>query len=430
MKLRWLVAAALASSAVARSAEACSIRGIAVDRRPGVLRFMVAFRADTALAGAGAVKPRNEMGHFGRGDRREIYGQLATVTDLPASSARILPPGTETVVLVPWDYAADCSTVPWGRSARWRAPGREGLMSAALRAREHWANGIPTFDIWFPQLQPYDPAAASQAGTDSLAATAMPARQLMHLLDSLPAATWPVDTMAERAVIARFANDSVTRRRYPIATIYGDAISRLNDARLRTVRAPFAGTLRLDVSVDGGPWRRLWVRTNPSPAHELFDQPDGAPRPEDHDPLAPYPYTGYTLMLHFAHTRDSLIRNCEARSFESPMGYVQVPWHSRDAWRRAGTWMLHFESGTFGILLTPAERARSDSATRAFWDDLRRRGFPSDALRERTRYDIRARRSFRGRAVQFSGETEVAGVGRLRVRGTQVDTVTVSCRFW
>ena len=42
-------------------------------------------------------------------------------------------------------------------------------------------------------------------------------------------------------------------------------------------------------------------------------------------------------------------------------------------------------------------------------------------------YDIAVTRRRRGGLARLEGETTLAGIGRIRVRGTQVDTASVTC---
>lgn len=402
---------------------ACSLYGSWGGRDTTTLSLIASFRADTVLAGPGAMRPQIALGHFGRGNRGSIFGQLATIVEVPSRTARVLPAGARTVVFVPWDYASDCRPVPWNRSAAWITPGTEGLISARLRAREHWVEGMPTFDVTFPERQPYNPASRALGGSDSIARTALGPRHLMHLLDSLPPQTEVIDTLAERQVIVRLAGDSTLDARYPIPSVISQARNALNEARVEAVRAPFAGTSRFDISVNRGPWRTMWARTGAAPvggyvSDSALSALASDPVARAADPLAPVPYSAHVHYLRFSAVLDSLPIRCEEQRAAVNMGYVYVTIHATDAHVRRGTWSLSAEGRVFSTVLTPTEQASADSASRASARSLA----PWEPA-----YDIRVKRSRRGGPARFSGVTTLAGVGQVRVRGVQVDTNTVRC---
>jgi len=407
----------------ASPAFACSLYGAWGGRDTNTLSLIASFRADTVLAGPGAMRPEIALGHFGRGTRGSIFGQLATIVEVPSRTARALPAGARTVVFVPWDYSSDCSPVPWNRSAAWLTPGTEGLINARLRAREHWVEGMPTFDVTFPQRQPYNPASRALLGSDSVARTALGPRHLMHLLDSLPPRTEVIDTLAERQVIVRLAGDSTLNERYPIPSVIAQARNALNEARVEAVRVPFAGTSRLDISVNRGPWRTMWTRTAAAPvgghvSDSALSALSSGLVVRAPDPLAPVPYSAHVHYLRFAAVLDSLPIRCGEQRAPVNMGYVYVSIHAADAHVSSGTWRMGVEERVFATVLTPTEQAKSDSASRA--------SFRSRAPWE-PRYDIRVKRSRRGGPARFSGVTTLAGVGEVRVRGVQVDTNIVRC---
>ncbi len=146
MLLTMLLAASLAP---------CSLVGLPITRSSDDVFFIGAALSDTLLAGAGHQKWGTGPGHSGYGRSRKIFGQLVQIERLQGVSATRLPGGTKTVVLVPWDYGPDCSTVVWGETARWTAPGTRGVFEATLRPRDEWVNGIPTLDVFAPDFSPY-----------------------------------------------------------------------------------------------------------------------------------------------------------------------------------------------------------------------------------------------------------------------------------
>jgi hypothetical protein len=425
--MRTLAVIVLALSLGAHQVEACSISGGSVNRYSTDLRFMATFLPDTALAGPGAVRPGANAGHFGRGDRRSIHGQLVVLGALPSRTAHALPPGARTAVLVPWDYAADCRPVAWSRSAVWLTPGQEGLVSARLRAPEHWADGLPTFDVFRPQLQPYDPSHGPWAGSDSLGPRALPALQLMYLLDSLPpvfGSNGRADTLVERRVIERLHADPALRDRYPVVMIVHEAARILESARLRGIRPPFAGTLKLELSFDDGPWRTMWARTDPHPLAWRADESAAQAMPPD--PLAPTPYTRYELGVHSATAREALPRDCRERRAINDYGYVDVARHAADAHRTPGRWRIGIQESVIDHVFTDADKARADSIRRAWAAGLTSKS-PGTAWAPK--FDIQVERPARGDGATLAGTTVLDGHGTVRVRGVQVDTLTVTCPF-
>jgi hypothetical protein len=116
--------------------------------------------ADTLLAGPGNVRPSGERGHWGSGAPRAIYGQRVHVERFGgADSLRIAEAfqrqGHSQAVLVPWDYDEGCSTTIWSPSARWILPAEPGVFTVRLRPEVEWAQGLPTFDAFTADLQPY-----------------------------------------------------------------------------------------------------------------------------------------------------------------------------------------------------------------------------------------------------------------------------------
>jgi hypothetical protein len=127
----------------------------------GATYFTAVALGDTVLAGAGPVKYEVGKGHFGKasGDR-PVYGQLFRVDSLAGADAgeiarAFAAAGRRTVVLVPWDYSPSCATVLWGGSARWITRPDAAFFELRLRARDQWAGGLPTFDVFHAGHEPY-----------------------------------------------------------------------------------------------------------------------------------------------------------------------------------------------------------------------------------------------------------------------------------
>jgi hypothetical protein len=116
--------------------------------------------ADTLLAGLGSVQPSGGRGHWGSGAPRTIYGQVVQIerfggADSLRIAAAFLRQGHSQVVLVPWDYDEGCEPTIWSESARWILPTDPGVFTVRLRPEAQWAQGLPTFDAFVADLQPY-----------------------------------------------------------------------------------------------------------------------------------------------------------------------------------------------------------------------------------------------------------------------------------
>lgn len=130
--------AALLSIGASSAANACSKTPVSMQRwNASTVLFIGNSTPDTVRTGPGDVHYRVSEGHFGRPGDRIIHGQSVEIESLSAVDRKILPPGVKRVVLVPWDYGADCSPTPWTGTARWITPRTPGLYHAQLRSKSH-----------------------------------------------------------------------------------------------------------------------------------------------------------------------------------------------------------------------------------------------------------------------------------------------------
>ena len=70
--------------------------------------------------------------------------QWAEDSPVPASDA----------VLVPWAYRQDCRPIAWADRLDWIPAGTRGAFTGWLRPREHWLDGLPTFDVEMAWREP------------------------------------------------------------------------------------------------------------------------------------------------------------------------------------------------------------------------------------------------------------------------------------
>jgi hypothetical protein len=242
-------------------------------------------------------------------------------------AARRLPPGVAEVVVVAWDYAADCTPVPWSRSSVWLQPDERGLITATLRDSAFWANGVPTFDVHTPYMQPYPQQAARQmrrrnASPDAL----MSVEDLFLLMDILPAPAELADS-AERAVepLFRWARDNPgLARRYPADVALASARHAVINARVQRIRSPLAGTYRFSFRIGDGLRRSFYARSRPVPAGHWSNSLESPPQPDDPTLVVQPP--GYYLRLTAAGSAGQLPQTCDVNPDPKTYreGYIAV----------------------------------------------------------------------------------------------------------
>ena len=404
---------------------ACSKAGFLGVRLGRDAHFIAVPTPDTVYAGAGTVKYVVAPGHFGpRGDRR-IYGQILRVEQIGGLAAPLLQPNVTEVVVVPWDYSADCTPVPWTRSSVWLPPNERGLLTATLRDSAFWANGIPTFDVHTPDMQPYPQRAAQQmrrrnAPPDTL----MSIEDLFSLMEILPAQRELADS-PERAVEPLFhwarANPELARR-YPAVAALRRARSSVIDALVRGIRSPLVGTYRLSFRVDEGPERAFYVRSQAIPAAHWSGLLE--PPPQSDDPTVILRPPGYYLRvtgaLNPSDLPDTCNPNVDPRNYKD--GYIAVLDQSPSHTPEGLQWMGKVEL---------------DLLTRVFKDDAELRTFVKDEFYhtfERLRQGMSRTDNLPARftqagsgAIWFEQTTTLAEGRRIVITGERISNATVSC---
>ena len=111
----------------------------------GRVPFIAVATPDTMRAGPGHRWHRGWLDF----DDRPVHGQVMWVDRLvssadPSLAAAVRRAGGR-VVVVP--RFMSCRSGSWQESARWLDVGMRGLFVARLREPEHWAGGVPTFDL-------------------------------------------------------------------------------------------------------------------------------------------------------------------------------------------------------------------------------------------------------------------------------------------
>ncbi|MBW3656719.1 MAG: hypothetical protein KY444_11505 [Gemmatimonadetes bacterium] len=223
---------------------------------------------------------------------RRVSGQVLRLSRIGGfaadSIARVAERFGGEVVVVGWDTRGDCRPVPFG--GHLVKPGRRALvMSAGLRAPEHWVGGRPTFDAGFRDAylgveEEYEPTAADSALTLD---------RLFGLLSVLPAfEEYEPDPEAAAAPLFRWvaANPDV-RGSAPLREMLMMAYSFIDDVRVSRIIPPMAGTYRLRIVAAEGSPRELLIRTSSSPTPWSTRWFAGV----DDDDIGPQPSDGYRL---------------------------------------------------------------------------------------------------------------------------------------
>jgi hypothetical protein len=283
-----LLVAALLTTASPVSLGACSMSTF-IPVQPQ-LYFLFTALPDTVEAGwSGALgfggHPLSDLDHPAtEGPRR---AQVVRLEQWGGEAAQRLPGDTEHLVLIPWDYGADCRTLPWQRSARFLEPGERGLMYAALRDPEHWVDGVPTADFHVPYTQPYPRHAR------------MVLRPLMSLEDAfrfhhvLPRQDDLRDDAATAlAPLLEWARQNPElARQGPAQDMIRRNLHHLTYEEVRRLEVPVAGTYRFVLDLGDGAPRTFYARTRSAPTSPSPLEPGD----DWFHELRPPSYAGYIL---------------------------------------------------------------------------------------------------------------------------------------
>jgi hypothetical protein len=240
------LAAAAMAAVLARSAEVlpldgssrCSLRPFP-GARTDELYFVGTALRDTALAGRGAVIPSAYGGHWGRGTPRDVYGQVVRIELLPEDAPRELNDraGDQTIIVVPWDYDAECTPTYWSRSAAWVEAGLEDFYTVRLRPERLGTGGPHVADAFFADIRPYPHGPfyrAGYRGTDALQQrAALTPREYFSLYSVLPTASELRDGsgIALRGIERWAAAHPDLAARYPADQILASIRQRLQMSR-------------------------------------------------------------------------------------------------------------------------------------------------------------------------------------------------------
>jgi hypothetical protein len=307
MRFIWFTTILLLSYAVsAPPVYACS-KGAFWPILPDSVAYFIGNAArDTVLAGPGTVGYLPEgMGHYSRAGNRPIRGQRIRVEKLGGPATQWLASNVQEVVVVPWDYDAGCSTLPWGRSAQWDDPGTRGFYIAKLRAREHWAGGRPTFDLFNPGHLPYTATEEiRKMGRHSAVSSLLSLNQVFDLYQAFPTSAeierQQASALARLQAWVRTHPDLA--RRPPAEFLLSVAVRHVTEAELATTDHPALGSWRFSLRVPGDTTYVFYGKTTSFPVARWTrsrTKPDGV------EALLP-PAEGYTFKVGIHRRLDAL----------------------------------------------------------------------------------------------------------------------------
>lgn len=367
--------ASLLTLGAASPASACSKVPVSIQRwSEATVLFIGRATADTLRAGPGDVSYGITQGHFGPAGDRIIHGQLIDVESLSSVDRTLLPLGVQRVVLVPWDYGADCSPTPWTRTARWITPGTRGIYHAELRKKSHWLNGVPVLDVYSPEYVPYigspKPGTRSYTGDKPLLGVDELYDAVEHLPD--PAAV-KVDLLGASAPFLEWARaHRSTIERPPLSELVRTTIYTLRARKAEELGELFAGTFRFVVSITGERDREFFMRTTAmSTQNWNMGRVEPANAPDDITRIMPV--NGLEILTSLASTIPALPTTCFNREMK------------KEAWIEAALNQVTTSGGVrawsgqigWGVVNVALEKDPVLAEFKGAWDEARATRFGS-----------------------------------------------------
>ena len=136
----------------------CSVAALPVFRDPAATYLVGIATTDTAPVAPGG--PSVGLPGLLSDPQEPANGQLLRVAQLSGiDSVRLEHAfrrrGRREALVVPWSYGPACQPIPWAASARWAPVGTPAAYRLHLRPEAEWAGGLPVFDAFRAELQPY-----------------------------------------------------------------------------------------------------------------------------------------------------------------------------------------------------------------------------------------------------------------------------------
>ena len=416
-----IIAAIGVGLAIPAASYACSKRAFYGLRAANRAHFIGTATPDILFAGVGGVRYAEWARPSDPTTERPVFGQVVSVERIGGLAAKALRQPVLQVVLVPWAYGPDCVPIPFRGSWAWLNAGTRGLFSSGvLRDSAHWAGGVPTFDVFAPQFEPY-PQLLMPRGSRSADAS-VPVDELFELMELFPADHLLPDS-AEAATAPLFAwaraNPGLTRR-YPIADAISGARYAVARQRLRAIKSPLFGTYKMTLAMSGTPTRTFYARTRGVPTSEW--NAGGPLRPPVEDPaFVPRP-DGYHLLAAVAESLASLPENCERGRDSKREGYIVVVHPPPDSTPDPQSW-----TGKLEVSLAQGA-FRADTVLNRFARD------EFDAFRRRSRARLghetpaRFARSEDG-TIRVEQQITLEDGRSLTMSGVRISHDVVACRY-
>ena len=390
---------------------------------PSTAYLLARATSDTVPTGPGDVKYVLAPGHFGPAGDRPIYGLRLNVERIAGAARATIPSGTTRVIVVPWDYDAACSPVPFTRSARWISAELRGVVRAELRDRRHWVNGEPTLDVFSPTTSVYAPdhAPVFAYGRAIPADSTLTLAEMLIVADVLPntvAMARDVPAALQPFVTWARANPGVAAR-HPAREIASTLGYSLQNRQMATVRHPASGTWRFRLQFDDHAPLTVYGRTWRAPSSGQYAVPRGPPP----DPFDMPPYDRYSLLMSVSADSAGLLSSCEARGiYPERESYFTVHARPADSASRERVYLGDIELSAFSRVFTEDSVVRViDAATFENYSARAQRNAPSEEL-------ITGRVTVEANGTARLAQADVLGDGRrITITGERVSLVVVTC---
>jgi hypothetical protein len=340
--------------ALAVPLRACSVASVNALVSPTTAFLLARAGTDTMQTGPGGVRYIVAPGHSGPASDRTVYGLVLDVERVAGPARAQLPANATRAIIVPWDYEAGCTPVPYALSARWVEAGLRGVFRAELRPRAAWANGIPTLDVFTPRTQPYAPGMRPLDGFRRIAPDSLLSLdETLDVFDRLPTreAMHNDATSAALRVFEWVRAHPLRASLYPVREISWTLHRMERMAALRDVRHPGVGTWWLQMEVTGrAAPLALYARTVATPTNGTYLRQSEAAGKDG----VPAPFTSHGYLAFLARTEESLPTDCASRYAQpSRAGYVTMRPGPPDSTTEGARYPVNVQLDAFARLFAP-----------------------------------------------------------------------------